>query len=287
LVRRGRAVRDEVDSANQDLAAFDSQDGQQMNKIESLSPDTARAWKWVQENMGEFEQEVYGPPLVSCSIKDQRYTAVVETLMGLGDMLTITAQCQADFKKLQDQLAGKLGLASVTIRSIERPLSSFQQRPLSAEELHRCGLDGWAIDHVDGPEPVLAMLCNLKNFERTAVSLREISEDQFTMLTQSNCHSWVSGQESYRVSKRAEYGPQATSTSAMKVRNPQFWTDRPVDTSARREIEAKIDNLKQSFDEMRAKTRPLRQRLAQINLDRENIKNEIVGGYLIPKMVGD
>lgn len=44
-------------------------------------------------------------------------------------------------------------------------------RPLSDEELHALGFDAWAIDLLDGPEPVLTWLCTQHNLHRIPVQL--------------------------------------------------------------------------------------------------------------------
>ena len=156
-----------------------------MHKVRDVSSETAKAWKWIQENQGEFEQEVYGPPLISCSVKDPRYTDIIESLLTKNDFMTITAQTRSDFNKLNNQLYGTMKLADVTLRTSYDSLDSYP-RSLPAHEMDRCGLEGWALDFIDGPEPVLAMLCDSAKIHYAGVSLRDITEDQFNILVQSN-----------------------------------------------------------------------------------------------------
>lgn len=116
---KGADCKGRIDEANQELAEFDTQEGQQLNNLALKSQHTAKAWKWVQEHLEEFEQEVYGPPMISCSMKDPKYAMVVESLLARNDFLVITAQNTNDSKKLQDQIYGKMGLVDVIIRSAE------------------------------------------------------------------------------------------------------------------------------------------------------------------------
>src|ERR1700729_1006965 len=90
LVDQGKRNRGEAQNASDAITALDSQQGQLLSKVERMSKDTAAAWKWIQENQGLFEQEVYGPPLISCSIRDGRYTAAIESLMSRSEVLAIT-----------------------------------------------------------------------------------------------------------------------------------------------------------------------------------------------------
>jgi hypothetical protein len=275
LAEKGRAVRAQKEEAQHQLAAFDTQEGQQMNKLENASRDTATAWKWVQNNMEMFEKAVYGPPIVSCSLKDQRYANVVEAALRRPDFLAITVQTKADHKKLQDNLLGIMRLADVTIRKNDE--ENMPGHPLSQNDMHKLGFEGWASDFIDGPIPVLSMLCYSAGIHRTAVSLRESSEDQHHMIINNGMiNSWNTGGTASRVSKRSEYGPGATSTTTKVVFPGRFWTDQPVDSGAKREIEQKMAQLDAEFEELKAEVQPLRQRIDNLKSTIKDLHAEIV-----------
>jgi hypothetical protein len=271
---RGKAIRGEIDELDMQIRQLSTQDGQQISNIARLSKDTATAWKWVQEHQDQFEQEVYGPPLVTCSVTDPRYAAAIESLVRINDVLTITAQTPGDFKKLSDQLYGVMKLGDITLRSCAQ--SHNRQPCLSAQDMQQMGLDGWAVDHLDGPAPVISMLCGSTKLDRTAVSLQEINDQQYNMLANSQCRSWVTGKQSYAINRRAEYGPGATSTTTKVIRDAQYWTDRPIDTSAKRELEAAKETRTREFDELRAQVKPLRDQLKLLASRREEVTKEIV-----------
>lgn len=64
-----------------------------------------------------------------------------------------------------------MGLAEVTIMNYSGtslPTLERQRSPMSAQELrqkHR--MDGWALDFLEGPEPVLNMLCHESRIHST------------------------------------------------------------------------------------------------------------------------
>lgn len=97
-----------------------------MNKLDSVSNNTAKAWKWVQEY--EFEHEVYPPAMISCSIKDPRY---VRTAVFL---LEIAAQNITDMKKLSRHIHDVIGVPDVTVRTSSSRIPNT--RPLSPDELN-------------------------------------------------------------------------------------------------------------------------------------------------------
>jgi hypothetical protein len=246
------------------LAAFDTQEGQQMNKLERASKETALAWKWVQENMDNFEKEVYGPPIVSCSIKDQRYADVVESPLRFNDFLAITAQTKADHTKLQDHILGKMKLAHITLRT-SREDSLPRPPALSQSDMQRFGFEGWALDFVDGPQPVLNMLCGAVHLHATAVSLRDISEEQHNMVIEDGrVSSWIAGGYKSQVSRRREYGSGVQSTATRPVPRGQFWTDQPVDSTAKREIQQKMEQLDVDFEQLKAQSVPIREKMKNL-----------------------
>jgi len=248
-----------------------------MNKIETMSRDTAKAWKWIQDHQGDFEQEVYGPPLITCSIKDPKYTDAVESMFQRNDILSITAQTKADYRKLSHTFFKILKLADVTIKSTTDSLADFIAPRLSASEMQSFGFDHWALDLVDGPEPVLAMLCSSVKLFSTAIGLKDITEDQHNMITQNGAvSSWVVGNHNYRVSRRAEYGSGATSTTTKNVAPARFWTDRPLDGSMRRKIEARIASLVREYEELKEQVLPVREEIAKFKADLDNNKREVV-----------
>lgn len=255
--QQGREIRQKSDNLKIDLAAFDTQQGQQLNKLEKLGKDASIAWKWVQVNRDQFREEVYGPPLVTCSLKDPRYANAVEALLSRNDFLAFTAQNLDDLKTLSDQFTGTMRLADITLRTTTGGLS--EHRRLSNQDLQRLGLDGWAIDYIDGPEPVLSMLCNSRKLENSPVALHEISEESYNEIVDGEkVTHFVTGSNFYQVSRRKEYGPDAVSTTTKNVTDAINWTDQPVDISAKREVQEQIDALEREFDELKAEIKPLR-----------------------------
>lgn len=231
-----------------------------MSKLERLSGETAKAWKWVQANQAGFEKEVFAPPLISCTIKDQRYANAIESGINKDTFKAISTQTAADYRKLADQVQGKMGLADVALRNIAgEGLADKGPPPTSQENLRRLGFDGWAIDFIEGPEPVLAMLCDNARINSTAISLKEFTDEQHTRITQDGALSnWVAGKFSYKIIRRREYGAGATSTNTDTVRPAQHWAEQPVDPAAKREIEAKISVLAREFVALREEVDPVR-----------------------------
>lgn len=287
-MQRGRAIGEQRDEAKQQLGAFDTQEGRQLNKLESKSTDTAKAWKWIQDNMESFEKEVYGPPMISCSVKDPRYVNAIESMLQRPDFLCITTQTADDHTKLSHQLHKVMGLEDVTIRSsIDHDLEALRrQAPISPEEMQEIGMDGWAVDYIDGPLPVQCMLSDSGKLHKAAITLQGISDHQYQMIIErERLNKWTTGNERYQVSRRREYGPLAATTTSRPIYPAQWWVDQPVDTSARRELDEKVKDLEQEIANMKTQVvKPLREKMADLARRMKEIKGEIVGH--IAKYIG-
>lgn len=276
-------AREEVDSLNQQMRQrtaivqeakqqkldLNSQAGKNLNKVKSFSPDSAKAWEWIQNNRNRFRGEVYGPPLVECRVKDPKFASAVESMIPQADALSFTVTTKADFDMLTEQLYRTLRLNQVSIRASLTGLDTYRA-PMPTESLRQYGLQGWILDLLEGPEPVLAMLCDNRMIHKAAYTLGKISEAQFNALQQSQINSWVTAQQSYVITRRREYGDQATSTRVQDLRPARFFTDITIDHQQESVIDRRIAETQSEIDELG------QSRLAKIK-DAETLQSQIKG----------
>ena len=239
LRRRGQDRNHRVRQAETDLAQLDSQAGKQKSKLQSASRDSYKLWEWLQQNQDQFEKPVFGPPIVECTVKDPKYVDHIESLFQQSIMTSFTVQTRGDYKKLSDQAHDRMHLSEVNIRTVLHGLDPFRP-PVSAEEIKRFGLEGWALDYLNGPESVLAMLCAEVHIHEAGITLRDTTPQQFQLLQNSSIQSWVTSKSTYRITRRREYGPGAISTLVKDTRRACVWTDQPVDMTAKRELQENI-----------------------------------------------
>ncbi len=239
LRRRGVDKKQRIRQAEDDLAQLESQAGKQKSKLQSVSRDTYKLWEWVQQNQNHFEMPVFGPPIVECTIKDPKYVDHIESLFQRNVMTAFTVQTPGDFKKLSDQGHAGMHLSEVNIRNVPPGLDPFRP-PVNAEWMNRFGFEGWALDYLDGPEPVLNMLCGEVHIHEAGIAIRDTTPQQFELLQNSPIQSWVTCKSIYKITRRREYGPGAMSTLVRNIRRAGIWTDQPVDLTAKRELQENI-----------------------------------------------
>ncbi|KAL4977925.1 P-loop containing nucleoside triphosphate hydrolase protein [Aspergillus desertorum] len=264
---------DRLKQAEHQLRGLDSRAGQQEKKLQDVSPDSYTAYRWLLNNQDKFEQEVFGPPIVTCSITDPKYADQVESLLQKTDFTTFTVQNRRDFRTLQRYLSHEMRLHDISIRTSSTPLENLGS-PLPDHELRDMGFQGWAKDFLSGPEPVVAMLVSEKLLHQTPVSLRDISDQTFATLEGGSISSWVAGKQNYTINRRREYGPGATSTRVRQVRPARVWTSQPVDASAKAELQRRIQELKSDISDIKEKIESDRATMAQLQRDNDTAQAE-------------
>ncbi|KAK2600911.1 hypothetical protein N8I77_010409 [Diaporthe amygdali] len=274
LKERGKANHQEKGRIQRELDNLNSQEGQRFLQLRKAEPEVATAWEWLQENGDKFEKQVFGPPMLTCSMKDKRYANHVQSLLQRDDFLCFTAQTRNDHKLLTDQFFTSMKLA-VTVRTVTTDLSSFRS-PIPQENLGTMGLDGYALDFVEGPEPVLAMLCSEKKLHLTGVALKDISEEQYQRIIEDEVfNSFATGSTMYRITRRREYGPGATSTMSRTIRPGTYWTDEPLDMAAKNELEQRLQQCQTDFAEMKRTNEEYKAKMAALNEKEDEIRDAI------------
>jgi chromosome segregation ATPase len=262
---------------------LDTQSGQQASLLKNTSADTAEAWAWFQENRDSLhlQGDVFGPPILTCTVKDPRFADAVEgQLRGVTDVTAITCTNGVDIQVLSNKFfatqdAGGLGLHSITIRTVTQPLSNFKH-PVSDDQLREYGFHSWILEHIDGPEPVLAMLCDSAQLHRAAYTPNQLTNAQHRAVEDTAMiMQWIAGREKFRISRRKEYG--AVSTSVNALRKAQYFTkDQPSDAGKKRELENTITRVKREAEELKEQHSILREAQKELKNEHDQLESENV-----------
>lgn len=216
--------------------------------------------------------------MLSCSIKDERYTDQVQALMNREDFVCFMAQTNQDYKTLSQQLYRVMSL-NVVIRTSTSTLEEFRP-PMSPQEAQQLGLDAFALDYIDGPEPVLAMLCSQTGVHRSGVTLNEHNDAQYDKLLRSGTiNSWVTGRTVYNVRRRREYGPQAMTTVTRTIQPGKYWSAQPVDGSEKSALNRRLNEVSHEYDEMKQEARQLKQKKKDLEDQVESTEQKIVSQH--------
>jgi chromosome segregation ATPase len=273
--RDGREKQDEKKGLQNKLDSLASKQGQLLSQLQAFNRDAAKGWEWLQEHQDEFEKPVFGPAVVTCSVKDPRYSDLVQSLMGGSDFFCFTTQTRNDHKKLSAVFYDELEI-SVTIRSCFQPLSQFR-KPLSQQELAERGFDGYAIDFLEGPEPVLAMLCSDSKLHTAGVALRPLADDKMDIVIRDvNVSKFSCGNSNYRVRRRLEYGPDACTTAISQIRPARYWKGDVVDPTEKLELQKQIDQVTEELAAIGARYKELKSQHERLDEKDKAFTEEIV-----------
>ncbi|EME49224.1 hypothetical protein DOTSEDRAFT_84658 [Dothistroma septosporum NZE10] len=262
-----------IEQENANRTHLQSQVGRQESKLDRTSRDAARAWKWIQDNKDKFAGEVYPPPMISCSVTDAKYADAVEAIVGQGELMAFTVTSQDDFRVLDEQVYRRLNLTHVNIRTAVQPLASFPT-PYSAEELRGFGLQHWILDLIEGPDAVIAMLCDNQGIHQTAYGDRDLNNNQHQAVQQTSISSWVTGRQSFRTTRRREYGDRGVSTRVSTIRQASLLTDAPVDTQEEQEIKQRIAEAESEKEEIVKEITGVNTRCSHLSAEMQRLKDD-------------
>jgi len=254
------------------LEALGTRQGKQLSALRAIDADALRAYEWLQQHADEFEKEVFGPPLLTCSVKDDKYSDHIQAMLQKRDLVCFTAQTRADHAKLSRQFIKEMGL-SVSLRTFTGSLEEFKPM-VKAKDL---GFDGFAIEFMDGPPLLLAQFCATSGLHKAGISLDELSEGQYERLnSQDYVSSWAAGRTLYKKMHRREYGDAGKSTSTKDIRPATFWKDQPVDSTEAEELRRKQGELRLQFSELTDQRETLKGEIDGILKELEEARSKLV-----------
>ncbi|KAF2829786.1 P-loop containing nucleoside triphosphate hydrolase protein [Ophiobolus disseminans] len=297
---RGHTLKEENHAASEQRARLDTQSGKQASVLQKLSPHTATAWKWFQENKDKLALKgtVHGPPILECVIKDPRYADAVESQLRKGDLIAITCTHADDQKLLSDAFLGKNGLHlhDIYTRTSPKPLAEHRP-PMAPSELHSMGFEGFLIDYIKGPDSVLAMLCDNARLGRTAYAPTPITDEQHAAVSSSAIQKWVSGRDVYQITTRREYG--ASSTTVTQLRAARYFVDQPANLEEKQqldetiariqqdaaELKEEITNCKREMGDLKEQLQQLRQERDETQAEEDRVKKALAEWRALPDKI--
>src|SRR5690242_12984133 len=234
-----KSQRDEIKNQR---ARLDTQSGKQTSLLQKLALDTAKAWDWFKENKAQLPLtgEVYGPPILECSLTHPKYADAIESQPKFGDAVAITCTHKDEHMLLFNEMTGRdqLNLHGVYLRTSPKPSSAFPA-PVPHSNLAQLGFEGYLRDYIVAPDPVIAMLCDNAKLHRVAFAAKPITDQQHAAASSSPIQAWVSGKDAYRITTRREYGVSSTSVNNLRPAR-YFVLDQPVNSDEKLQLDQKL-----------------------------------------------
>ncbi|KZT02149.1 P-loop containing nucleoside triphosphate hydrolase protein [Laetiporus sulphureus 93-53] len=127
-------------------------------KLEALAKwdhDCADAVHWLRNNRQKFKMEVFEPPMLCLTVPNSNFVHAVEGCFSSSALKTFIAQCEEDYSLLNRMLidtSDAIGRLACIHTWFKVDDGRVPPPPMTQEEMHGLGFDGYAIDYVDCPE---------------------------------------------------------------------------------------------------------------------------------------
>ncbi|EMR11466.1 hypothetical protein PNEG_00481 [Pneumocystis murina B123] len=208
---------------------------QRLQWLKQNDRDVFDAVIWLSNNRNKFKDHVYEPVYLEISVRDLKYADFLEACFQKNTYMAFTFLNRDDYllfnRILVDSKEGcgrELRLHTAEFSNTSSPSLDMQKQPYISSELKQnFGMDGYLLDFLDGPSPVLNTLCHIANIHRIPVSINEISDECYRKL--SRCVNsvnqlifpvFISGKTHYTM-RKSKYGRKDVSTVTKLVTKAQ------------------------------------------------------------------
>ncbi|OZJ06471.1 hypothetical protein BZG36_00537 [Bifiguratus adelaidae] len=289
IEREGRQLNEGINKARKGLANLDNVRTQRLERLRQQDPQTAKAYEWLEANRDRFEAAVYGPPLLELNVKNLRYADAIETLLGGSrgsDLKLFIFESKRDYEKFRDTVVSPQNLRISYVWLPELRLSTYQP-PCSREQLREFGMDCFALDVLEGPEPILSALCERQNLHTIPLASRSDKTDPERIVASKLFKSWVIGDETYRYRSAAQYSSTAFAVTTRRMRRAEVLAgtvnldekqrlQKELDDKLKqlKENEMKIQGFADEINALRDKDEKLRAKKAKLNEKRKALSAE-------------
>jgi chromosome segregation ATPase len=174
LKRASGRLQESSEAIMASLQVLDDTRTGKLARLQRFNPHACKAYAWLSEHARLFRRPVLGPLVLDIAVKDGQLAGVMESLISKSLQVAFLCQDAQDqelfMRKLCDEQSLQVNCLVMTEEQQAAALASFRaEQSLGPVELKRLGFTGYAVDYLDGPQPVLAALCEQAKIHRIPV----------------------------------------------------------------------------------------------------------------------
>ncbi|KAJ2923676.1 hypothetical protein H1R20_g13419, partial [Candolleomyces eurysporus] len=173
VVERKMSAKRAAEDARRQMQQLDTVDSKKLGLLRKWDPDTHDAVLWLRRNKDKFKMEVLEPPILSVTVKDPNYAALVEAGFAGVQMRTIVAQCREDLNTLNhyvNDTTQALG-RRVRVPTWHRPnVEKLPPPPFSPQQMNDLGFEGYIYDYIEHPQGMENYLQSEMNLHRIPIT---------------------------------------------------------------------------------------------------------------------
>ncbi|KAL6307041.1 P-loop containing nucleoside triphosphate hydrolase protein [Sparassis latifolia] len=238
-----------IQQQQQRLKELDDVSHRKLEDLARWDRDCADVVRWLRNNKQRFRMELFEPPMLCCTVPDKKYVHAVEACFNQTQMKTFVAQCEEDYQLLNRLVVDTpeaLG-RKVRINTWYRAKTQLVGPPMSEQEMHVLGFDGYALQYLVYPEGLKWFLQNSLQLHRTAISLDAGRVDPNRAMEMVSRYgpggsgggaSYVCG-DVFNTVQRSRYGKRLPQNMTREVRPARNLVHSAIDP----EIKQRIDTI--------------------------------------------
>ncbi|ODQ64603.1 P-loop containing nucleoside triphosphate hydrolase protein, partial [Nadsonia fulvescens var. elongata DSM 6958] len=253
--------------------------------------DMLKAVDYIKKNRDQFTGTIWEPPCLSVGVKDSRYRKYADATI-FPHRFVFTCETRSDYEKFTKH-AFEVSRWNITVAEYSNtaaPTLNKHRKPTSNDSINSLGFDGYIVDTLTGPEPVLNMLCHKAFLHMTPFALRELTRNQQARLESALTDGTIPLIKKYFVGDnqvlnvRSKYGKKNISTNSSVVWNNHasiFAIDKVDDSKiaqVQRELEeatSKCNQCKDALKEIQQKSIEYKRDISSAKKKRQQIYENI------------
>ena len=197
IQKQGHNLNRVINARNEELSKMESTRHKKLEFLRRYEPHSFEARQFLNENRALFASHVFEPICLELIIKDPESASIIESSLSRQALTSFVFTDEVDYNTFLSEVADNRKL-HVNAILVKQRLSSFKS-PMSQEEIRRYGFEGYFLDAVTAPEPILVALCDsfkvhLLPISKTAVDFKRVDES-------SGIRKYCAGGFSYEVSR--------------------------------------------------------------------------------------
>ncbi|PLW22445.1 hypothetical protein PCASD_07790 [Puccinia coronata f. sp. avenae] len=265
----------------QQIHTLESVTGRKEADLNRYASNVSRALQRMRQFKaeGKFRGKAFEPVRLAISPKHQSYTQAVEACLNRDLLNTFIFTDPHDYELMadvcndQDQLRVNL--------SCMRPgdcLSNYQP-PMPLNALKKMGFDDYIINLINGPDEVLAHLCNQSRLHMTPIAHSSQARLDESKMQDRNfpIKSWIRGTTRFNISY-SSYGAREMIIKSWQLSQPRILSIAGVDVGVVQQKKAELAEIventsrnEQAMSELKASDADLRQQHESLTQERKDV----------------
>lgn len=235
-----------------------------------LLENAYRAHVFLRKERKAQNLRYYESPIVSCRVTDKRYAKSFEKVIDNNSLFALYFDTEEDYQKVSAALPKDI---NVPMRVVSKaPLST----PMSSEKLRLLGFEGYLLEFLVGPEPVIQGLKHRSYLHCIPVCLKTMRSDVIERLLDAKdgkvpFFKFVIENSLYAIN-RSRYGSKQTFYQTEHIPEAQLLGAQGITEEVKMEIQHRLVDLKAKITEMQGKQSDIESEKAlnQGKLDKAN-----------------